>query len=273
MSGTIPASTSLAIVAGGGAMPRLVADDVAARGVRVFAVRLAGHAERDTLEAYEGMWARPEHMGRVFAALRAQGIRDIVLIGRMRRPKWWELRPDLTTLALLPRILPALLFGGDDALLRAVRRALEAHGFALRGVHELVAAFLAPAGVMGRHAPDDVQLTDIALGLAAARAHGLADAGQAVVVRDGAVMDREDAEGTDALIRRNAVRGAVLVKTAKPQQDRSLDLPAIGPETIRNCIAAGFAGIAVEAGATLVAEKKQVIDLADAHGLFLIGTS
>jgi DUF1009 family protein len=262
---------SLAIVAGGGVFPDLLAQSVSTRGVNIFAVRLDGHAEPQTLVDHEGIMVKPEKMGVVFAALRARGIEDIVLIGKMRRPNVWALRPDVTTLCLLPKILWALCFKGDDALLRAIRAALEAEGFRLHGAFELMGDLLARSGPMGRHAPSDAHLQDIAFGVAAARALGRRDVGQAVIVKDGTVIGEEDRHGTDALIERAGCAGAVLVKMAKPQQDRALDLPAIGPDTLRGCAAKGIAGIAIESGATLVANRAEVIALADAHGVFVTG--
>lgn len=262
---------SLAIVAGGGVFPDLLAKAVVAKGTKVFAVRLDGHAEPQTLQGYEGISAKPEKMGFVFEALRVRGIKDIVLIGKMRRPAVLSLRPDATTLRLLPKILLALCFRGDDALLRAVRAALEGEGFALRGAYEFMGETLAKSGPMGCHEPAPSALEDIAIGIAAARALGRRDVGQAVIVKDGTVIGEEDAQGTDALIERAGCTGAVLVKMAKPQQDRALDLPAIGPDTVRGCAAKGMAGIAVESGGTLVANYEESVALADSLGVFVIG--
>lgn len=263
--------TSFAIIAGGGDFPDLVADAIRARGDDVFAVRLEGAASAQTLKDYDGIWITPARMGPAFKACRARGITRMILIGRMKRPAIWSLRPDFTTLRLLPKILPALCCGGDDALLRSVRRALEGAGFALHPAQEFIAEATAAKGAMGRHRPTIAMESDIELGRRAAYDLGLRDKGQAVVVHDGRLAGQEGVDGTDALIARAARPGAILVKTAKPGQDRALDLPSIGMETVRRCAQGGYAGLAVEAGGTLIAHKKQVIDFADAHGLFLVG--
>ncbi|MBU6236060.1 MAG: UDP-2,3-diacylglucosamine diphosphatase LpxI [Alphaproteobacteria bacterium] len=262
---------SLAIVAGGGEFPDMVAAEATKRGTRVFAVRLANDAEAHTLQGYEGIWAKPERMGAIFETLRANGVADIVLIGRMKRPRLFSLRPDFTTLRLLPKIIPALCFGGDDELLRRVRAVLENEGFRLHGAHEYLDTLLVTEGALGRVVPDATYIADIAVGAEAARRHGARDEGQAVIVCGGQVVAEEDVAGTDALIERHGQKGAVLVKTAKPQQDRALDMPAIGINTIKACAAKGMAGIAIEAGATLVGDKKATIDLADRLGLFVVG--
>jgi UDP-2,3-diacylglucosamine hydrolase len=97
-----------------------------------------------------------------------------------------------------------------------------------------------------------------------------------VVVQQGLVLGVETIEGTDALIVRSgelrrAGAGGVLVKIAKPGQERRADLPTIGPRTVRACAAAGLRGIAVEAGSTLLIDRAEIVATADRAGLFVVG--
>ncbi|MCA6288166.1 MAG: LpxI family protein, partial [Phenylobacterium sp.] len=74
-----------------------------------------------------------------------------------------------------------------------------------------------------------------------------------------------------------ALRGAagrlrgVLAKAPKPIQETRVDLPTLGPATVRGAARAGLAGIAAESGRTLVLEREVVIALADELGLFVVG--
>ena len=49
------------------------------------------------------------------------------------------------------------------------------------------------------------------------------------------------------------------------------DMPVIGVETVRNAAAAGLAGIALEAGKSLIVDKRAVAAGADKLGLFVVG--
>jgi DUF1009 family protein len=96
-----------------------------------------------------------------------------------------------------------------------------------------------------------------------------------VVVQQGLVLGVEAIEGTDALIARvRTLRregaGGVLVKVPKPRQERRIDLPAIGVETLEAAAAAGLRGIAVEAGGALIIDRAKVAARADALGLFVV---
>ena len=102
-----------------------------------------------------------------------------------------------------------------------------------------------------------------------------ADVGQAVVVQQGLVLGVEAIEGTDALVERcGGLRregdGGTLIKMSKRGQEARADMPTIGPETVRVAKASGLRGIAVEAGATLIIDRAETIELADSHGLFLV---
>jgi DUF1009 family protein len=126
--------------------------------------------------------------------------------------------------------------------------------------------------------PDEDARADIEHGIGVARALGALDIGQAVVVQQGLVLGVEAAEGTDELLRRCAgLRrdgpGGVLVKMAKPGQERRADLPTIGPQTLTLAAAAGLRGIAAEAAMTLVIDRAELVRAADEAGLFVVGVA
>jgi UDP-2,3-diacylglucosamine hydrolase len=170
--------------------------------------------------------------------------------------------------------------GGDDHLLKGVAAVFEEHGFRLVGAHAVAPEILMPEGALGHERPNDRDRADIAKGLALLNAASPFDVGQAVVVADARVLAIEAAEGTDRMLARIAElrqsgriasgRG-VLVKAAKRNQDRRLDLPSIGPQTVEGAAQAGLAGIAVVAGRTILAEPAQIGATADRAGLFVLG--
>ena len=141
-----------------------------------------------------------------------------------------------------------------------------------------------PGRGIGGRKPSERDCADIDLGLDYLRATGSFDVGQAVVVASKHVLAVEAAEGTDQMLARivemranGRVRAAtgsgVLVKAPKHGQDRRLDLPSIGPQTVDGVARAGLAGIAVVAGASVVAEPQKLIQAADAAKLFIIGVA
>ena len=269
-----PPIRKLGIIAGGGALPGLLLEACDQKGIEPFVVAIEGHADPALTFGREHVTYRLGLAGKMIQALKDNQAWDLVVIGSIKRPKWSSLRPDLKTVRFFAKL--GLKAMGDNDMLSAARRELESEGFTLHGVHEFVDNLLAPVGVIGKHKPGKQDELDIEYGFEVSQAIGRMDIGQSVIVEKGLVLGVEAVEGTDALIDRcgglrKTKKGGVLIKTCKPQQDTSLDLPTIGPDTIRKCAQGGFSGIAVQAGRTLIADLDEVRDLANQHGLFVIG--
>jgi DUF1009 family protein len=265
----------LGILAGGGPLPGRVAAAAAAAGRPVFLIGFEGFAEAPVLAPYPHEMVRLGAAGRMLSLLRAHGCADLVLIGPVKRPSIFDLRPDAEGARILARIGRAA-FAGDDGLLAAVVRVLAEDGFNVIGAHEILSEAVGQKGQLGAVAPDAAAMGDIRRGVAVAQALGRVDVGQGCVVQQGIVLCVEAIEGTDAMLARAAGlarpgAGGVLVKLVKPGQDRRADLPAIGPGTVRAAAAAGLRGIAFEAGGTLLTDRAALLTAADAAGLFLLG--
>jgi DUF1009 family protein len=273
-------SPKLGILAGGGALPALLVDSCIRSGRPFFVIAFSGQAEpglvapRADHAPVPHAWVRLGAAGRTIRLLRRAGATDLVMAGRIRRPRLSQLWPDFWALRFLLRHRG--LKPGDDALLRAIIDDLGGEGFAVVGVDCLLPDLLAPAGVLGAVRPDAAAEKDLRVGIEAALALGARDVGQAAVARHGQVIGREGPDGTDALlaacaVERSAERAGVLVKMAKPGQERRADLPTIGTDTVVAVARAGLAGIAVEAGSALIVERDAVVAAADAAGLFVVG--
>lgn len=256
------ASSPLGLIAGGGRLPEIL------RAARpCFAVGLAGFADTKLADIVLPVG----RVGAIFAALRGAGCREVVLAGYFRRPSFAALRVDRAGLGVLLRLLP--VWGGDASLLARVVREFERAGFVVLGAQDVAPDLLARAGAMGATAPSPSDLADIAAGVAAAKALGGTQRGQGVLVRAGAVLAREGRGGTAAMLRGVDARGSILVKAAMPGQDRRVDLPTIGPDTVAQARESGLRGIAVEAGAALILDRAETAARADAAGILLFGAA
>ena len=170
-----------------------------------------------------------------------------------------------------------------DATLSHLAMSLEKMtGAKVIGVQDIAPELLAPKGRIAGPEVDADDLEAIAFALSAAKEIGRLDLGQAVVATGRRLIAAEDIGGTDQLLRRvGELRAAkltgdgssavILAKAAKPEQPEFADLPAIGPDTIRNAAAAGITIIAIEAGRTLLIQREALVAAADAAGISVIG--
>lgn len=269
-----PELPKLGLIAGGGQIPALIRDACHNEGRPLYIAALNGFCSPDTVSTAEHGWFDLPQVGTLMKALKAAGVEEVCLCGSVTKPDFSSLKPDLKGALLLPRLLKAALTG-DDAILRVVMEAFEREGFRPVGADTLMTSLLVREKPYGSRLPTAEQAENVAVALRAARQLGADDRGQAAVAAQGRVIGLEDDAGTDALLHRMAAdpaaRGGVLVKCAKPQQDRRVDLPTVGITTVENAAAAGLAGIAVEAGAALMVDAEATAAAADRLGLFLIG--
>lgn len=269
-------ANKLGIIAGSGPLPKRIIDACRAAGRPYFVVAFLGETDPETVAGEDHITLGLGQLGETIKQLHRAGCDELVMAGPVNRPSLKNLKLDLRAMKLMGKLTKAM-GQGDNAVLSLLVGEFEAEGFRVVGADEVLGeGATAPAGVMGRHHPDETSREDIAFGVRIAQALGTLDVGQAVIVQHQIVLGVEAIEGTDALIERcGGLRregaGGVLVKLKKPHQERRADLPTIGLRTIDKAAQAGLAGIAVQAGETLMMDPKAIIAAADAAGLFVIG--
>lgn len=272
--------SKLGILAGGGDLPRVLIQSCRDNARDFFVIAFDGQADQSLLADSSIPHAdiRLGAAGAIIKKLHDENVEELVFAGSIRRPSLSELRPDWHAARILANHAGTLFGVGDDTLLKAISEELEKEGFRIVGAHDVAQDILAPEGAMGHHHPNKQQTADIRRGIEVSQALGKLDIGQAAVIQQGLVLGLEAIEGTDGLIQRcrDLLRKGdkgVLVKTCKPQQDRRLDLPTIGPRTVENAAEAGLGGIAIHAGQTILLGRDETIAKANELGLFLTGVS
>lgn len=278
----LPSMTSVAvgqpklgIIAGNDDLPRRVIERCRKIQRPYFVLAIKGQTDPQTVDGSDHVWVRLAAVGKALEHMKAAGVKELVLAGGIRRPSWTELRPDRVGAKWLAKL--AKHARGDDSIFRILTAELEKEGFRIVGAEDIIGdEILAPEGSLGSCAPDEQAEQDIKRGLDVAAHLGRVDVGQSVIVQQGIVLGVEAVEGTNELIKRCAELkrpgpGGVLIKIPKPGQDRRIDLPTIGPETVRLAHTSGLRGIAVEAGGVQILGKPEVIRLADELGIFMVG--
>lgn len=260
--------SKLAIIAGAGGLPAAVVASLPTRpvicGLEGFAP--AGLTTDQTF--------RVERLAVFLRWLEDQGVTEVCFAGAVQRPALDPSLFDPATATMVPRLLAAM-GQGDDATLREVLAIFTEHGFALRGVADIAPHLVPGPGVYaGTPGPQDEKDAIRAESILAAL--GAADIGQGCVVAGGLCLAVETLPGTDAMLAfvaqiPQALRPAkgLFYKAPKPAQDRRIDLPALGVQTVVNAAAAGLGGIVWAAGGVICLDLPAMQAEAVARGLFL----
>ncbi|MEO9575762.1 MAG: UDP-2,3-diacylglucosamine diphosphatase LpxI [Tateyamaria sp.] len=289
--------TSLALIVGRGGLPSAVAE---AQVEAPLVCALRGH---DPEKLAVDIHFRIEHLGSMLDQLRTRGVTEVCFCGAINRPDIDPTQIDAATAPMVP-VLAAAVAGGEDSALRAVLGLFEKAGFAVRAAHDLAPDLLPMPGVHSVVQPGADVATALPVAQAVSGAQGAADLGQACVVRNGRLIAREDARGTDAMLSDLAGsadlgddpfgamlglagealdsaadwlsgpdapnrKGGFLFKAPKPGQDLRVDLPTIGPNTVRHAARAGLDGIVIQAGGVMVLNPIEVRRTLDQAGMFL----
>jgi DUF1009 family protein len=217
-------------------------------------------------------------IGRILRYLKSNSVTDIVFCGAIKRPSIFSLQLDSVGMEWL-KFLGIRAFLGDDALIKGIKKLLAKEGLNVIGPQSIIGTLVTPAGVLTKTFPNEADIKDIARGIFVLNILSRADVGQAVVVHEGVVLGVEAAEGTKNLIERSlklklsSSKGGVLVKTSKTNQDKLIDLPTIGKNTILEAEYAKLSGVALGASVTQIIDYGSTIALADEKGIFIIGVS
>ena len=177
--------------------------------------------------------------------------------------------PDLTTI----RLLSSLPDRKDDTIMNAIVKLIEDAGMHVMDQTVLIQPLLPEPGVLTRRKPTEQEWKDMQFGFRVAKELGRMDIGQTVVVKNQAVMALEAIEGTDACILRGGFLGkggVIVAKTAKPAQDNRFDMPSVGTTTLTSMIHAGATGIVIEAGRTLLVDRKRTLAMAEEKDITIV---
>lgn len=260
--------TQIAVIAGQGALAPAVVD--ALENPLVFA--LDGFAPDLPARTF-----RLERLIPFLDQLVGQGVKQVIFAGAIRRPRLEPEAFDPRTAQMVPRILTAMQ-SGDDAALTELLRIFEEHDLQILGVEDVAPDLIPSEGVLAG-SPSDADRLDA--GRAAQILSGLGpfDIGQGAVVAQGLCLAIETLPGTAAMLEFAKAHAAlrpnpdgargVFYKTPKPGQDRRIDLPALGPESVTQAAGAGLAGIAWQAGSVILLDRQEAIRRAEAVGIFL----
>jgi len=258
-------------IAGEGELPALLARAMLARGLDITAIALSEPIYRQLQPLVPRLHClSPGQGNKIIEALKRDGVRDLVLIGKVSKDvlfrRW---RFDRRAWRILRR---AKSFQ-DDVLLTEIIRELESEGIRVVEQSYFLPDLCPQGGVLTRRQPSRREWQDLEYGFGAARSVGMLGIGQTIVVKHGTILAVEAMEGTDEAIRRGchlAHDSAVVVKVSRPGQDLRVDMPTVGMNTLQVMREGHATVLAIEAEKTIVLGGEAFPRLADEAGISVV---
>lgn len=267
------ASRPVALIAGQGVYPELVAQSIRAAGVELRLIAF----EEETRPALFESFAPPDRiqikvgqLGKMLKALGKYETPYAIMAGQITPRRLFKgLHPDLKA----TQILFSLKRRNAETIFGAIAAEMEKIGVQLLDARSFIDPHLAPAGILGaKHFPIEEEY--LRHGIEIARECARLDIGQGCVVRKGTVLAVEAFEGTDEMIRRAGAfktDQALFVKTVKAAQDYRFDVPCFGHRTLETLRDADIRAVALETDNVILLDLPAVAKQARDWGISIRG--
>lgn len=275
----------IAILAGWGRYPIVLARSLQDVGYSVHCLAIHGHADESLSHICDGFKpVSPTRIGAQIRYLRKHGITKATMAGKIFKTRlfhrniWIRHIPDMTFIKYFHKhFFTKTRDNKDDTLLLSAVNMFADFGIEFAPATDFAPELLVKKGTLTKRCLTTAQKRDLTFAWNLAREMGRLDVGQSVAVKNQAVLAVEAVEGTDECIRRAgklcSSGGFTVVKVAKPQQDMRFDVPTIGVGTIQTMHEAGGKVLVVEAGKTIILDEDELIELANQLGICIISTT
>ena len=210
--------------------------------------------------------------GKILNILREKKCKKILFAGKVKKPKFSNLRLDLKGVYYMPRIIKSSKLG-DAAILKEIINI-----FKKEKINTLSSLFFNPEltlkkGTYTNIKPNLDDKKDIKKAISILNRLGKYNFSQGTVVRNKKLIAIEDKGGTQKMLKgckskKFRCKG-VLVKFPKKKQDLRIDLPTIGLKTLKQCKSAGLKGIVLKSKRNVFLERKKCISFANKNRMFI----
>ena len=216
-------------------------------------------------------------LGKAISILKKNNCKNIIFIGKVKRPEISLLKFDKKALFYLPRLFSAFK-KGDGNILKEIIKIFKEHKINVVNSMKFTPELTFKDRSINNVKIKNTDKSSIIKGASIIKSLSKFDIGQSVIINNGYVLAIEGPEGTDETIKRSFNLSikyklkdkSILVKFPKANQDLRVDLPTIGMDTVKNCIKANIKGIAVKRSQNIILDKDKIINLTKKNNFFII---
>ena len=261
----------IGLITGNGKFPLFICQAAKEQNVDIIVIAVKDEVDSDLSKYANKIYLIELGQGKkLIEILRKEGLKYVIMAGKIKKTTIFKQTFKMDE--EVRNVLKNVIDRRDNTILKAIADRLKEEDIQLLDSTTFLQSLMAKRGIYTKRKPALLQREDIDFGFKIAKAIGGLDIGQAVIVKDKAVIAVEAIEGTDeAIIRAGKLNtGCVVVKVSKPDQDMRFDVPTVGLNTIESMKKANACVLAIEAGETLVLEKEKMIKEADQAGICIV---
>jgi len=210
--------------------------------------------------------------GKIISILKRNNCKKVLFAGKVKKPKFSKLKLDFKGIYYISRIIKKSKIG-DAAILKEIINI-----FKKEGIQTISSTFFTPEINFSRgnytiYKPDINDKKDIKNAIKFLNKSKPYSHIQAAVGRNNSVI-LEKRKGTQDMLKKikkaKNKRNGVLVKFPKKNQDKRLDLPTVGLNTLKQCKSAGLKGIVLKHKNNIFLDQTKVINFANKNEMFIL---
>ncbi len=211
--------------------------------------------------------------GKIISILKSANCNKVLFAGKVNKPNFKSIKLDFKGIYYMPKIIKSSKLG-DAAILKQIIKILKNEKILTVSSNKFTPELSLSKGNYTRIRPNFFDKKDISCGEKALKKTRSFSFVQGAISRNNKVLALEGRGGTHKMIKKvKKIRkfpNGILIKYPKSKQDKRVDLPTIGLETIKQCKAAGLKGIVLKHKLNIFLNKKQSIQFANKNKMFIL---
>ena len=207
--------------------------------------------------------------GKIISLIKEKKSNKVLFAGKIAKPKFSSLRLDFKGIYYMPSIIRAAKLG-DAAIIKSIIKILNNENIKVVSSISFNPELALKTGNYSKLRPSTTEIKSINKGINYFSKFNSLDHIQALIVKNGKVVAKEDNKGTQKMLSKlKRKSGGILIKFPKKKQDLRMDLPTVGLHTFKDCKKFGLKGIVLKSKNNIFLNKFECIDFANKNRIFI----
>jgi len=207
--------------------------------------------------------------GKIINLIKEKKSNKVLFAGKIAKPKFSSLRLDFKGIYYMPSVIKAAKLG-DAAIIKSIIKILNNENIKVVSSIFFNPELALKTGNYSKLRPNNIDNKSINKGINYFNKLNNLDHVQAIIVKDGKIVAKEDSKGTQKMLSKLKKKsGGILIKFPKKKQDLRMDLPTMGLNTFKDCKKFGLKGIVMKSRKNIFLNRVECINFANKNRIFI----
>ena len=207
--------------------------------------------------------------GKIINLIKEKKSNKVLFAGKIAKPKFSSLRLDFKGIYYMPSVIKAAKLG-DAAIIKSIIKILNNENIKVISSIFFNPELALKTGNYSKLRPKNIDIESINKGINYFNKLNNLDHIQAIIVKDGKIVAKEDSKGTQKMLSKLKKKSSgILIKFPKKKQDLRMDLPTVGLNTFRDCKKFGLKGIVLKSRKNIFLNRVECINFANKYRIFI----